>query len=271
MLTLQEPLMIVTDLDGSLLDHHTYSWQPATEWLTRLKEHHIPLVICSSKTAAEIVPLQQELGFGGSPFISENGAVVHYGDAQSALTGQLSPQDYRAICHTLLNLRERDGFKFIGFADVSEKEIAEWTGLTPVLAARAKMREASESLIWRDSREQFDLFRVRLNEAELELVQGGRFWHVMSKGSGKGAALRWLLEHAPSSASPHSRRPITIGLGDGPNDAPMLDSVDYAVVIRGYSKNPVLLERADKQHIYRSTARGPEGWVEGLNHFITPS
>lgn len=271
MLTLQEPLMIVTDLDGSLLDHHTYSWQPARPWLTRLKEHHIPLVICSSKTAAEIVPLQQELGFGGSPFISENGAVVRYGDAHSEQTGQFSHQDYSTICHTLLNLRQREGFKFTGFADVSENEIAEWTGLTPGLAARAKMREASESLIWRDSREQFDLFRVRLDVADLALVQGGRFWHVMSKGSGKGAALRWLLERYPSSSSQRRCRPITLGLGDGPNDAPMLDSVDYAVVIRGYSKNPVILERADKQHTYRSTARGPEGWVEGLNHFITPS
>ena len=32
------------------------------------------------------------------------------------------------------------------------------------------------------------------------------------------------------------KRFITVGLGDGPNDAPMLDSVDYAVVIKGFSK-----------------------------------
>lgn len=271
MLTLQEPLMVVTDLDGSLLDHHTYSWQPARQWLTRLQEHSIPLVICSSKTAAEIVPLQQELGFGGSPFISENGAVVRFGDAQSEQANQFSSQDYTAICHTLLRLRQHGGFKFTGFADVGEKEIAEWTGLTPTLAARAKMREASESLIWRDSREQFDLFRAKLAEEKLELIQGGRFWHVMSKGSGKGAALRWLLDRYPNLAARTGARPITIGLGDGPNDAPMLDSVDYAVIIRGYSKNPVLLERTDTQHVFRSTVYGPEGWVEGLNHFITPS
>ncbi|MFG1172953.1 mannosyl-3-phosphoglycerate phosphatase-related protein [Erwiniaceae bacterium CAU 1747] len=266
---LQDPLVIVTDLDGSLLDHHTYSWQPARQWLLRLKQHRIPLVICSSKTAAEIVPLQQELGFEGSPFISENGAVVRLGDAQTEQSCQFASQDYSAICHTLLRLRQREGFKFTGFADVSEKEIAEWTGLTPALAARAKMREASESLIWRDTRQRFDLFRRQLDEVQLALVQGGRFWHVMSKGSGKGAALRWLLARYPSPDAPS--RPITLGLGDGPNDAPMLDSVDYAVVIRGYSKNPLLLERADKQHVYHSAAFGPEGWVEGLDHFITPS
>nr|WP_314419585.1 mannosyl-3-phosphoglycerate phosphatase-related protein [uncultured Erwinia sp.] len=268
---LQDPLMIVTDLDGSLLDHHTYSWQPARQWLTRLNEHHIPVVICSSKTAAEIVPLQQELGIDGAPFISENGAVVRFGDDHDGQPPPFSGRDYATICHTLMRLRQHDGFKFTGFADVGEKEIAEWTGLTPALAARAKMREASESLIWRDGHEQFALFRARLDEEGLTLVQGGRFWHVMSKGSGKGAALRWLLERYPSPAASSGRRLITIGLGDGPNDAPMLDSVDYAVVIRGYSKNPVLLERSDKEHIYHSAAWGPEGWVEGLNHFITPS
>ncbi|MSE15042.1 mannosyl-3-phosphoglycerate phosphatase-related protein, partial [Pantoea agglomerans] len=31
---LHQPLMIITDLDGSLLDHHTYRWDAATEWLT---------------------------------------------------------------------------------------------------------------------------------------------------------------------------------------------------------------------------------------------
>lgn len=76
--TLQDPLIIVTDLDGSLLDHHTYSWQPAETWLKRLRAHQIPLVICSSKTAAEIVPLQQKLGISDEPFIAENGAVIQW-------------------------------------------------------------------------------------------------------------------------------------------------------------------------------------------------
>jgi mannosyl-3-phosphoglycerate phosphatase len=57
MLSLQDSLLVITDLDGSLLDHHTYSWQAAEAWLARLEEHEVPLVICSSKTAAEIMPL----------------------------------------------------------------------------------------------------------------------------------------------------------------------------------------------------------------------
>ena len=52
MLRLNSSLMIVTDLDGSLLDHHDYNWDAASEWLARLKQQAIPVVFCSSKTAA---------------------------------------------------------------------------------------------------------------------------------------------------------------------------------------------------------------------------
>jgi len=43
-----------TDLDGTLLDFHTYSFNPALPALEHLKAHEVPLIICSSKTRAEI-------------------------------------------------------------------------------------------------------------------------------------------------------------------------------------------------------------------------
>lgn len=263
--TLQDPLMIVTDLDGSLLDHHTYSWLPAEPWLERLQAHGIPLVICSSKTAAEIIPLQRALGISGAPFIAENGAVVSDGHSSRPLPHLAdNALDYASLCQQLAQLKQQYGFKFTGFSDVSEKEVSEWTGLTPHDAALARLREASESIIWRDNHDRFALFRQQLEARALALVQGGRFWHVMRKGSGKGAALRWLLENTFGDKS-H----MTIGLGDGPNDAPMLDIVDYAVVIKGYSKDAVILQRQDKQNIYHTGEFGPQGWSEGLTYFIT--
>lgn len=265
---LQDSLMIVTDLDGSLLDHHNYSWDPAQSWLDRLNEQGIPVVICSSKTAAEILPLQRLLGITRSPYIAENGAVVHW-EGFNGTVDQVANKGYTEICHILQNLRDRRGFKFIGFADVTEKEVAEWTGLTPHNAALAKMREGSESVIWRDTAAQFDAFKAALAAEQLMLVQGGRFWSVMNTGTGKGAALDLLLRHF---THPAGHKWVTIGLGDGPNDATMLDKVEYAVIIKGYSKTPVMLQREgrdDEQSVFYSTHFGPEGWSEGLSHFIT--
>ncbi len=137
------------------------------------------------------------------------------------------------------------------------------TGLTETDSALSRQRDATEVLVWRDSDDAFDAFRNDLLQHNLDLTQGGRFWHVMPAGSGKGEALRWLLSQQQETGR------ITIGLGDGPNDAPMLDAVDYAVVIKGYSKTPVRLTRQDQQHIFHTAHYGPEGWCEGLDYFLT--
>ncbi|CAI2531932.1 Putative mannosyl-3-phosphoglycerate phosphatase [Serratia ficaria] len=74
MLTPNQHLLIFTDLDGSLLDHDSYSWRAAQPWLDRLAAAQTPLIIATSKTAAEVAPLRQRLGLQQQPFIAENGA-----------------------------------------------------------------------------------------------------------------------------------------------------------------------------------------------------
>ena len=68
-------LIVYTDLDGSLLDGTTYSYEPATPALAALREQGIPLVLVSSKTRAEMEPLRQRLDHR-DPFIVENGGAV---------------------------------------------------------------------------------------------------------------------------------------------------------------------------------------------------
>ena len=76
MLSLQGPLLVFSDLDGSLLDIHTYEWQPAMPWLDKLQDYQVPVILCSSKSAAEMLDIQQDLGLEGLPFIAENAAVI---------------------------------------------------------------------------------------------------------------------------------------------------------------------------------------------------
>ena len=256
---LQQPLMIITDLDGSLLDHHTYRWDAAAEWLSVLKQHDVPLVICSSKTAAEILPLQKRLGIAGSPFIAENGAVVEMEGQRIHLPD--NSLTYDTLCARLAVLQTH--YRFSGFHDFTDEAVSAMTGLSEADAALSRQRDASEVVVWRDSDEAFEHFRDALATDGLALAQGGRFWHVMPAGSGKGEAVRWLLSQQADAVR------TTIGLGDGPNDAPMLDAVDYAVVIKGYSKTPVSLSRTDQQQVYHTAHYGPEGWREGLDYFLT--
>ena len=70
------PLLVFTDLDGTLLDHETYDHSPARPALSRLKAIGAGVVLASSKTAAEIAPLRSDLGLEDWPAIVENGGGV---------------------------------------------------------------------------------------------------------------------------------------------------------------------------------------------------
>ena len=68
--------IISTDLDGTLLDHQTYSYKAAYPAIKECVRQSIPIVYNTSKTLAESIVLQKEMGFI-EPFIVENGAAVY--------------------------------------------------------------------------------------------------------------------------------------------------------------------------------------------------
>lgn len=265
---LHEPLLVFTDLEGTLLESHTWDWQPAAPWLNRLNEGKIPVILCSSKTAAEMRQIQTELGLDGLPFIAENGAVI-----QLAATWQddehfprlIAGASQPDIMRVLHQLRESQGYKFTTFSDVDEQVIGDWTGLNATHAALARQQEASETLIWRDSDARMAEFAAMLASLGLHFVQGARFWHVLDQRGDKVQAVTFLINHYQQR---EGMRRTTLGLGDGPNDAPLLDAVDYAVVVKGLNRDGVKLRRNDPQRVYRTAQEGPAGWSEGMAHFF---
>jgi mannosyl-3-phosphoglycerate phosphatase len=46
-------LWVVSDVDGTLMDH-SYDLTPAKETIKLLQELSIPVILCTSKTAAEV-------------------------------------------------------------------------------------------------------------------------------------------------------------------------------------------------------------------------
>ena len=84
--------LIFSDLDGSLLDHYTYSFEPAKACLGMLETVNIPVVLVSSKTRKEIEALREVLG-NTHPFIVEKGAAVFVPQAYF----KRQPKDTRAV------------------------------------------------------------------------------------------------------------------------------------------------------------------------------
>ncbi|MCR8547226.1 HAD-IIB family hydrolase [Salipiger sp. P9] len=240
-------LIVFTDLDGTLLDHSDYSYDPARPALAALKARGIPLILASSKTAAEILPLHQELGLGDAPMIVENGAErVSPG---AAATDRTAYDRLRGILDTLPeDLRA----PFRGFGDMSTAEVAEITGLPPASAALARQRNFSEPGLWQGTDAQRDAFLAALAAQGVLARSGGRFL-TLSFGGTKAQQMAGIMADLGADTA--------IALGDAPNDVEMLESADYGVILRNdHGKGIPALPGEDSGRIARTTEPGPKGW-----------
>ena len=135
-------IVVVSDLDGTLLDHDNYRFEEVLPTLDRMKDLGLELVINTSKTKSEWLVLQKELAISG-PFIVENGSALYH---QEGVNVYGSPR------HEVLQVLDlyRGDFLFKGFHEAHLEEIIEWTGLGRAAALRAACREYSEPLVWMD-------------------------------------------------------------------------------------------------------------------------
>ena len=263
--------LVFSDLDGSLLDHHSYDWTPAKGWLERLNACGVPVIPVTSKTRSELMSLRQTMGMEQAPFIAENGAIVGLPSAwcharldrdvgADGLMIRMLGVDIGFIRKRLSLWRERLDATFSTMSEMTLEQVVELTGLTEPEARLARLREGSEPLIWEDDNAMLERLREGLRGDGLRMVQGGRFWHVTGECD-KGSAVGWLIERFEALRGHH---PLTLALGDGPNDVSMLERVDQAVLIRGGHDLEV---SPDQPALYRSEATGPAGWAEGLAYW----
>lgn len=243
-------ILVFTDLDGTLLDHHTYDWRPAKPALDQLSSLGAVVVFVSSKTRIEMEYWRRITGNTG-PFISENGAALCYPD------GSIQPLGlpHAEIRPRLLEAAARAACRIRGFSDMSADEIGALTGLGPEHAALAKQREFSEPFVLESEAREAALIE-EMAKAGLRHTVGGRFHHAFAH-EGKGAAVRAMIRQFESQ---HAEI-VTIGLGDAPNDASFLELVHCPIVVRS-AKSESLLKKVPRAIATNSAA--PGGWNEGI-------
>ncbi len=256
----QPKFIVFTDLDGTLLDHDDYAYSAAAPALAMLKDRHIPLVLASSKTAAEIAPLRTALGFSQYEAIVENGAGLLEPDKGASQTASQVVTDYEKIREILAQLPADIRALFTGFADWSDEEVARQTGLDLPSARAAKNRQFSEPGLWQGTPEQWQIFHQLLNAQNIHAQQGGRYISL-SFGSSKADQMQKIVDRYKTGTT----SPITIALGDAKNDIPMLEAADYGIIIPNPSHKgiPKLAGEALGQ-ITRAQFAGPKGWNQSL-------
>ena len=258
--------IIFTDLDGTLLDSRTYSYEKSLAAINRLKEIGIPIIFCSAKTRAEQEIYRRELGLS-HPFVVENGSAIFIPRAYFPF-----PFDYHKAVNDLVTIElaiprnrvrkllgkisKENDFRFKGFGDMSAAEVAEITGLNPQFAKLAQQREYDEPVEFELSGKDVSEFLAKLGEAGLNWSCGGRLYHVMG-GGGKGKAVEILSGLYRKMWGEIG----SVGLGNGLNDLAMLSQVDIPILVqkRDHSWEDINLPRLRKVQ-----GVGPQGWSRAI-------
>jgi mannosyl-3-phosphoglycerate phosphatase family protein len=266
-------LIVFTDLDGTLLDSKTYSFEPALPALELMRKKRIPLLICSSKTRTEIESYREKLR-NSSPFISENGGGIFipkgYFDPEvyDAYPSFFDKGNYRALVlgaqYTALRsaLRElqSEGFEVRGYGDMEAEELSYITGLSLAEAEKAKEREFDEPFVLTDGKQGVQGLPEAIEAKGFHLTQG-RFQHLLGD-SDKGKAVSILIGMYKKQFG----EIVTVAVGDGPNDIPMFHAVDHAVIVQ--KKDGFYEPRITVPNIIKAPGAGPEGWNAVITELI---
>ena len=250
-------LIIFSDLDGTLLDHNTYSFEEAKPVLNLVKEKKIPLILCTSKTAAETKHYQKLIGIT-EPFIVENGGAIYIPknyfnfkfkyqrEEGNYLVIELGT-NYNKLRKALNDTKEK-GLDIFGFGDMNPEQLVEDTGLTPEQARLAKIRGYDEPFKFKGDEKKL---KKLVKKKGLRLSTGGRYYHLTGKND-KGKAVKKLMKLLKKK---YKREKVkAIGIGDSENDFLMLKAV----------KTGYLVQKSDgtyaSEKYLKAEGIGPKGW-----------
>jgi mannosyl-3-phosphoglycerate phosphatase len=264
-------IVVFTDLDGTLIDHDTYGFKEAQPALDQLRSRAIPVIICSSKTRAEIEVYRRRMGLSG-PFIVENGGAIFIPqDHFSVNVTFVRKGPYRVVelgvsyadlCKTWKDIKKKGNFRMKGFSEMTAEEIADCSGLPPDEVSLATKREYSEPFMFSDTSSKFRSLTRLTQEKGLTITRGGRFYHLTGPND-KGRAVQ-ILTRVYADSYP-DKKIWTAGLGDSANDVTMLRHVDMPIVIRKKTGEWESMQGINP--IYSDKA-GPGGWAEAIDTIL---
>lgn len=261
-------LIVFTDLDGTLLDHHSYDYFPALPALERLRRADAPLVMVSSKTRLEIEALRQDL-HNGDPFIPENGGAICIPESYDLpIPGKavkMGPYHVIVLGKTAAEIsplfdRLAEKYPVRALSRMTAVDISRLTGLTVDQAETARNREFGEAFLLDDPQIPETDLEKAVKDLGLRLTRGGRFYHLLGEND-KGKAVTLLTDMYQRKWG----NVTTVGIGDAPNDLPLLAAVDH----------PFLVASPDGKHrdielpgLTRVPLPGPAGFNQAVNDLM---
>ncbi len=253
-------LWVVSDVDGTLMDH-SYDLTPAKETIKKLQNLFIPVILCTSKTAAEVQVIRRELNLI-DPYIVENGAAI-YGESLKKVNGKIILGEKYETLEEILNFISKEiDYQLIPLNNLSDKEATELTGLKG--NSLTLMRDRHWSMPFLNPP---GFLEERINicckKFKVDIFKGNRMSHLLSINSNKGKAIKTLKKY---SNIPNIK---VIGLGDSPNDLPLLLNSDIRIVIPGKDgPNLSLLDQLKDLEFTLASEPNGYGWKNEINKIL---
>ena len=253
-------IWVVSDVDGTLMDH-SYDLTPARQSIKLLQELSIPVILCTSKTAAEVKVIRKQLNLT-DPYIVENGAAI-YGDSLVRVNGKIIlGEKYEKLEKILKRISNEVNYDLKPLNDISDHEATELTGLKGPSLKLMRDRHWSMPFL-NPPEEKEEEINICCKKFNVEIFRGNRMSHMLSIRSNKGKAINELRKY---SNNPNIK---IIGLGDSQNDLPLLLNSDYRIVIPGpYGPNLKLLESLNKYEYTLAREPNGYGWKSEINKLI---
>jgi mannosyl-3-phosphoglycerate phosphatase len=270
-------LVVVTDIDDSLLEPGAQALPSERAALDFLAHRGIPLVINSSRTHAEIERIQETLRLL-MPSISEHGSAVFIPPgcfptipdrAARAVGGHVIEfgRPYHEVVDAV-RITARDlGFEIVGFADLTIEDVARELGVTDVEAQLVKLREYTELIRITD---ETDARRSHVLNALRR--RGLRTWpigrhHLVTATRDRSESLltlKALWRHA------WGELPCIVGFGNSEDDVTWLRYADVPVIVQNDRNgvDPRILSKLPTARV--SQRAGRAGWSDAIFECVGP-
>jgi len=291
---MKKKYIVFSDLDGTLLDHNTYSLYKSLEGINILKSKKIPLILVSSKTYPEIKKYHEEIIINklecSYPYSFENGGGIAYPekdnenpdiyiegfDVKKEINEKLDilvktlGSTFKMICEE----------KYINNKFIKKRmtidEIIKETGMDKDHALLSTKRMCSIPFLM-NKEINLNTINETLKNYKLTLIKGGRFYHLTAQKADKGNAVKKIIEHLIKNNPlyyPHDREIFSIGIGDSENDISMLKAVDKLFLVKKHDGSTIddnligtitNLNNSDWENkIERTSGEGPAGFTEAI-------
>ncbi|MBO8217166.1 mannosyl-3-phosphoglycerate phosphatase-related protein YedP [Prochlorococcus marinus] len=253
-------IWVVSDVDGTLMDH-SYDLSPAKETIKKLQKLSIPVILCTSKTASEVRVIRKELNLT-DPYIVENGAAI-YGESLEKVNGEIILGiQYEFLEEIINSISNEIDYKLIPLNNLNDQEATQLTGLKG--NSLKLMRDRHWSLPFLNPPSTLEeKINICCKKFKVDVFKGNRMSHLLSTKSNKGKAINALKEYS------NIQNIEIIGLGDSPNDLPLLLNSDIKIVIPGIDgPNLNLLDQLKDFEFTLASEPNGYGWKNEINRLI---